>query len=41
MIEPTRTPQPATFSAVVRGGESESGPVAWLLRLVAEIAAKL
>jgi hypothetical protein len=41
MIEPTRHPEPATFGAVIRGGESEAGPVAWLLRLIAEVAAKL
>ena len=41
MIEPTRHPEPATFGAVIRGGESETGPVAWLLRLVSEVAAEL
>ena len=41
MIEPTRHPEPATFGAVIRGGESETGPVAWLLRLIVEVAAEL
>jgi DNA-binding transcriptional LysR family regulator len=41
MIEPTRHPEPATFGAVIRGGESQTGPVAWLLRLIAEVAAEL
>lgn len=41
MIEPTRHPEPAVFGAVIRGGESEAGPVAWLLRLVVEVAAGL
>jgi DNA-binding transcriptional LysR family regulator len=34
-------PEPAQFGAVTRGGESEAGPVAWLMRLVAEAAADL
>ena len=41
MVEPTRHPEPAQFGAVIRGGESQAGPVAWLLRLVAEVAAGL
>lgn len=41
MIEPTRHPEPAQFGAVMRGGESENSPVAWLLRIVAEVAAGL
>jgi DNA-binding transcriptional LysR family regulator len=41
MIEPTRHPEPAIFGAVIRGAESEAGPVAWLLRLIVEVAAEL
>uniref|UniRef100_B0SY67 Transcriptional regulator, LysR family n=1 Tax=Caulobacter sp. (strain K31) TaxID=366602 RepID=B0SY67_CAUSK len=41
MVEPGRHPEPAQFGAVIRGGESEAGPVAWLLRLVTEVAAGL
>jgi DNA-binding transcriptional LysR family regulator len=41
MIEPRRHPEPAQFGAVMRGGESETSPVVWLLRLVAEVAAEL
>jgi DNA-binding transcriptional LysR family regulator len=41
LVEPTRHPEPAQFGAVIRGGESETGPVAWLMRLVAEAAADL
>jgi len=41
MVEPTRHPEPAQFGAVIRGGESQTGPVAWLLRVVAEVAAEL
>ena len=41
MVEPTRHPEPAQFGGVTRGGESQTGPVAWLLRLVAEVAAGL
>ncbi len=41
MIEPKRPPEPAQFGAVIRAGESQTGPVAWLLRLVAEVAAGL
>lgn len=41
MIEPKRHPEPAQFGAVTRGGESQTGPVAWLLRIVAEVAAGL
>jgi DNA-binding transcriptional LysR family regulator len=41
MVEPVRHPEPAQFGAVIRGGESEAGPVAWLLRVVAEVAAGL
>lgn len=41
MIEPLRHPEPAQFGAVIRGGESETGPVAWLLRQVVEAATDL
>lgn len=41
MVEPNGHPEPAQFGAVIRGGESNTGPVAWLLRIVAEVAAKL
>ena len=41
MVEPGLHPDPAQFGAVIRGGESEAGPVAWLLRLVTEVAAGL
>jgi len=41
MIEPKRHPEPAQFGAVTRSGESQTGPVAWLLRIVAEVAAGL
>ncbi|WP_029917222.1 LysR family transcriptional regulator [Caulobacter sp. UNC358MFTsu5.1] len=41
LVEPSRHPEPAQFGAVIRGGESETGPVAWLMRLVAESAAEL
>jgi DNA-binding transcriptional LysR family regulator len=41
LVEPTRHPEPAQFGAVFRGGENEAGPVAWLMRLVAEAAAEL
>ena len=41
MVEPVRHPEPAQFGAVIRGGESDAGPVAWLLRVVAEVAAGL
>jgi DNA-binding transcriptional LysR family regulator len=41
MVEPSGHPEPAQFGAVIRGGESEIGPVAWLLRLVSEVAADL
>lgn len=41
MIEPKRHPEPAQFGAVTRGGESQTGPVAWLLRIVTEVAAGL
>jgi hypothetical protein len=41
MVEPKRHPEPAQFGAVIRGGESETGPAAWLLRIVAEVAAGL
>lgn len=39
LIEPSREPEPASFGAVIRAGESE--PVSWLLRLVGEVAAEL
>ncbi|CAN5167034.1 LysR family transcriptional regulator [soil metagenome] len=41
LIEPNRHPEPSKFGAVIRGGESETGPVAWLLRLIAEVATEL
>jgi DNA-binding transcriptional LysR family regulator len=41
MVEPGRHPEPAQFGAVIRGGESDTGPVAWLLRLVTKVAADL
>ncbi len=41
MVEPARHPEPAQFGAVIRSGESEAGPVAWLLRVAAEVAAGL
>ncbi len=41
LIEPNRHPEPAQFGAVIRGGESETGPVAWLLGLIAEVATEL
>ena len=41
MIEPNRRPEPAQFGAVMRGGESQTGPVAWLLRMITEVAAEL
>jgi DNA-binding transcriptional LysR family regulator len=41
MVEPGRHPEPAQFGAVIRGGESEAGPVAWLLRVIVEVAAQL
>jgi DNA-binding transcriptional LysR family regulator len=41
LVEPSRHPEPAQFGAVIRGGESEAGPVAWLMRLVSEAAADL
>ena len=41
LVEPSRPPEPAQFGAVIRGGDSETGPVAWLMRLVAEVAAEL
>lgn len=41
MVEPGRHPEPAQFGAVIRGGENSTGPVAWLLRLVTEVAADL
>lgn len=39
LIEPSREPEPASFGAVIRGGESE--PVDWLLQIVREVAAAL
>jgi hypothetical protein len=36
-----RHPELATFGAVIGGGESETGPVAWLSRLIVEVAAEL
>jgi DNA-binding transcriptional LysR family regulator len=41
LVEPSRHPEPAQFGAVIRGDESEAGPVAWLMRLVSEAAAEL
>ena len=41
LIEPEKHPEPAPFGAVIRGDESEHGPVAWLLRLITEVAAEL
>jgi DNA-binding transcriptional LysR family regulator len=41
LVEPNRHPEPAQFGAVIRGGESATGPVAWLMRLVTEVAADL
>ncbi|WP_165187091.1 LysR family transcriptional regulator [Caulobacter soli] len=41
LVEPSRLPEPAQFGAVIRGGEAETGPVAWLMRVVAEVAAEL
>lgn len=41
MVEPGRHPEPAQFGAVVRGGEHEAGPVAWLLNIIAQVAAQL
>jgi DNA-binding transcriptional LysR family regulator len=39
LIEPSREPEPASFGAVIRGGDSE--PVDWLLQIVREVAAKI
>ena len=39
LIEPSREPEPASFGAVIRGGDSE--PVDWLLQIVREVAERL
>lgn len=39
LIEPSREPEPASFGAVIRAGESE--PVNWLLGIVRDVAARL
>ncbi|MDB5432142.1 MAG: transcriptional regulator, LysR family [Caulobacter sp.] len=39
LIEPDGHPEPAEFGAAVRRSDAESGPVAWLLTLIAEVAA--
>ncbi|KRB42533.1 LysR family transcriptional regulator [Phenylobacterium sp. Root700] len=39
LIEPSREPEPASFGAVIRAGESQ--PVNWLLGIVRDEAAKL
>ncbi len=39
LIEPSREPEPASFGAVIRAGESQ--PVNWLLGIVRDVAARL
>ena len=39
LIEPSREPEPASFGAVIRSGESE--PVNWLLEIVRDVGSRL
>ena len=39
LIEPSREPEPASFGAVIRSGESQ--PVNWLLEIVREVGSRL
>ncbi|MBO9709545.1 MAG: LysR family transcriptional regulator [Caulobacter sp.] len=41
LIEPHHHPEPVLFGAVTRSGESQSGPVSWLLGVISEVAAEL
>jgi DNA-binding transcriptional LysR family regulator len=39
LVEPDHRPVPVSFGAVIRASEAETGPTAWLLRMIAEAAA--
>jgi DNA-binding transcriptional LysR family regulator len=41
LVEPDRQPDPASFGAVIRNSDRDVGPIAWLLDLVAEVAAEI
>lgn len=41
LIEPEHRPAPARFGAVMRAGEQDSGPTAWLLNIVRDVAAAI
>lgn len=41
MVAPDPMPKPAEFGAVTRAGETETGPIAWLLGLFREAAAEI
>jgi DNA-binding transcriptional LysR family regulator len=41
LVEPEHRPEPVSFGAVIRATESEAGPTAWLLRIIAEAASAI